>query len=84
MIQELPNSQVEHHLFPTMPRYKYPALVPVVKAFAAAHGLPYKVDGDLAILRRTVGMLKTMADAPAVEGAPSSRSDEWVTPAAMR
>jgi fatty acid desaturase len=37
------NYQLEHHLFPTMPRYMYPKLVPVVKQFAAENNLPYKV-----------------------------------------
>ena len=37
--------QLEHHLFPMMPRYKYPALVPLVKKFAADTGLCYKASG---------------------------------------
>lgn len=37
------NYQLEHHLFPTMPRYMYPKLVPVIKKFAAENNLPYKV-----------------------------------------
>jgi len=78
------NYQVEHHLFPTMPRYKYPALVPVLKKFAAENNLPYKVDGDVAILKRTVGMLKSVSALPAVPDGKPSRSDQWVTPAAMR
>jgi len=78
------NYQVEHHLFPTMPRYKYPALVPIIKQFAADHGLPYKVDGDVAILKRTVSHLQNVARLPQEPGAASSRSDQWVTPAALR
>ena len=27
--------QLEHHLFPTMPRYRYPALVPKIKQLCA-------------------------------------------------
>ena len=29
--------QLEHHLFPTMPRYRYRALAPRVAAWCAAH-----------------------------------------------
>jgi hypothetical protein len=58
--------------------------VPIIKAFAAENGLPYKVDTDADILKRTVGMLASVAKLPALEGAPSSRSDQWVTPAALR
>lgn len=36
--------QLEHHLFPTMPRYNYAALVPRVKAWAEANGIEYKTD----------------------------------------
>lgn len=35
--------QLEHHLFPTMPRHAYPAVHARVAAFAAAHGLPLRV-----------------------------------------
>ena len=34
--------QLEHHLFPSMPRYNLPKVVPQVKAFAKANGLEYK------------------------------------------
>ncbi len=33
--------QVEHHLFPRLPAHALRALVPVVRALARAHGLPY-------------------------------------------
>mmetsp|Transcript_47851 Transcript_47851/g.108585 ORF Transcript_47851/g.108585 Transcript_47851/m.108585 type:complete len:490 (+) Transcript_47851:99-1568(+) len=78
------NYQVEHHLFPTMPRYKYPALVPILKDFAAKNNLTYRVDGDFAILKRTVGMLKKVSKLPQTPEGPPSRSDQWVTPAAAR
>jgi len=38
--------QLEHHLFPTMPRYKYRALVPRVKAWATEHGVEYREDTE--------------------------------------
>ncbi|EGD83066.1 hypothetical protein PTSG_03704 [Salpingoeca rosetta] len=34
--------QLEHHLFPTLPRYKYRLLVPIVKQWARNNGLEYK------------------------------------------
>jgi len=36
--------QLEHHLFPTMPKYKYRAVAPLVKKFAEENGLSYRVD----------------------------------------
>ena len=38
--------QLEHHLFPTMPRYRYEKLAPVLKAFADENNLDYRVSGD--------------------------------------
>ncbi|PIC34871.1 hypothetical protein B9Z55_014398 [Caenorhabditis nigoni] len=38
------NYQIEHHLFPTMPRHNLNAVMPLVKEFAADNGLPYMVD----------------------------------------
>ncbi len=35
------NFQIEHHLFPTMPRNKLRQARPLVKAFCAAHGVEY-------------------------------------------
>ena len=35
--------QIEHHLFPTMPRRGFPRAVAEVRAFCAARGLPYEV-----------------------------------------
>ena len=34
--------QLTHHLFPTLPRYKYAALQPKIIAWAEKHGLEYK------------------------------------------
>eukprot|EP00056_Hartaetosiga_gracilis_P016230 m.4372 g.4372 ORF g.4372 m.4372 type:complete len:391 (+) comp3872_c0_seq1:27-1199(+) len=36
--------QLEHHLFPTLPRYKHRFLQPLVKKFAKTHHLEYKTD----------------------------------------
>ncbi|XP_043773265.1 fatty acid desaturase 2-like protein FADS2B [Cervus elaphus] len=35
------NFQIEHHLFPTMPRHNYHKVAPLVKSLCAKHGLPY-------------------------------------------
>ncbi|KNC46235.1 fatty acid desaturase 3 [Thecamonas trahens ATCC 50062] len=37
------NYQIEHHLFPAMPRHNYPRIAPRITAFAARHGLAYNV-----------------------------------------
>ncbi|CAN0532175.1 unnamed protein product, partial [Scytosiphon promiscuus] len=34
--------QLEHHMFPTLPRYKYRQLVPLVKKFTEKHGIEYQ------------------------------------------
>jgi len=36
--------QLEHHLFPTMPKYKYAKLAPLVKEFAQKNGIEYRCD----------------------------------------
>ncbi|XP_051040265.1 fatty acid desaturase 2-like protein FADS2B isoform X2 [Phodopus roborovskii] len=35
------NFQIEHHLFPTMPRHNYHKVAPLVKSLCAKHGLQY-------------------------------------------
>ncbi|XP_055283958.1 fatty acid desaturase 2-like protein FADS2B isoform X2 [Moschus berezovskii] len=35
------NLQIEHHLFPTMPRHNYHKVAPLVKSLCAKHGLQY-------------------------------------------
>ncbi|KYO41646.1 hypothetical protein Y1Q_0006393 [Alligator mississippiensis] len=36
------NFQIEHHLFPTMPRHNYWKVAPLVKSLCAKHGIEYK------------------------------------------
>uniref|UniRef100_A0A915EN69 Fatty acid desaturase domain-containing protein n=1 Tax=Ditylenchus dipsaci TaxID=166011 RepID=A0A915EN69_9BILA len=38
------NYQIEHHLFPTMPRNNLKAVMPMIKEFCAENNLPYMVD----------------------------------------
>nr|AYG96561.1 fatty acid desaturase 1 [Lepisosteus oculatus] len=35
------NFQIEHHLFPTMPRHSYAAVAPLVRSLCQRHGLEY-------------------------------------------
>jgi len=37
------NYQIEHHLFPTMPRHNYPIIAPRVKMLCEKHNIPYRV-----------------------------------------
>lgn len=53
--------QLEHHLFPTMPRYYYPKLRPLVKAFAEENDLPFKVSGVVEIIKLNYQVLKRYA-----------------------
>jgi fatty acid desaturase len=41
------NYQIEHHLFPTMPRVNFSRVQTMVKQFCVEHGLPY---GELSVL----------------------------------
>ena len=67
--------QLEHHLFPTMPRYRYPALVPHVRKLCDDHGLEYRVDGELGVIRRNFEMLRQVASAPADRDAAPTRAE---------
>ena len=68
--------QLEHHLFPTIPRYRYPALSKVLKAFAdehgPSHGFSYRESEELQILVDNVKTISRMATQPAQPGNPSS------------
>ncbi|XP_060031735.1 fatty acid desaturase 3 [Erinaceus europaeus] len=56
------NFQIEHHLFPTMPRHNYRRVAPLVKALCAKHGLRYEVKPFLTALADIVGSLKKSGD----------------------
>ena len=58
-----------------MPRYYYPALVPLIRELAQTHGIEYRSEGEAAILKRNWQTLRTVAHAPAHEGAMPTRSD---------
>ncbi|XP_051002067.1 fatty acid desaturase 3 [Acomys russatus] len=56
------NFQIEHHLFPTMPRHNYRRVAPLVKAFCAKHGLHYEVKPFLTALVDIIRSLKKSGD----------------------
>ena len=64
--------QLEHHLFPTMPRYKYKALHPVLREWAKKHDLDFRTSGEWEILVQNVAQLKKIGSQDAVEGNPDS------------
>ncbi|KAI3370689.1 hypothetical protein L3Q82_007245 [Scortum barcoo] len=41
------NFQIEHHLFPTMPRHNYHRVAPLVHALCEKHGVPYQLTEKL-------------------------------------
>ena len=67
--------QLEHHLFPSMPRSKYPLLKPILQKFAKENNVPggYRESGEFEILKMNWDLYKTVAKADPVPGAPYSR-----------
>jgi len=67
--------QLEHHLFPTMPRAKYPLLKPILEKFANDNNIPggYRESGEFEILKMNWQLYKDVAEADPVVGAPYSR-----------
>ena len=56
--------QLEHHLFPTMPRYKLHKLRPLLKKWADEQpGYDYKISPSLDIIRDNFNTLKRVAEA---------------------
>lgn len=50
--------QLEHHLFPTMPKYYFSRVAPLVEKFAKDNGLSYRVDSQMEIWTRNFNTLK--------------------------
>jgi len=50
--------QLEHHLFPTMPKYYYHRVAPLVQKWAKECGVEYKVDSPWQIISRNLQTLK--------------------------
>jgi fatty acid desaturase len=53
--------QLEHHLFPFLPKYRYRAVRGLVKKFAEDHGLEFKCSGIADIMVRNYNVMKTYA-----------------------
>lgn len=67
--------QLEHHLFPSMPRSKYPLLRGRLIKFAEDNQIPggYRETGEFEILKLNWDLYKRVAEADPVPGAPASR-----------
>ena len=50
--------QLEHHLFPSMPRYYYPKLRPILKRFSDENKLPFKISGVTEIMKMNYEVIK--------------------------
>jgi len=55
------NFQIEHHLFPTMPRYNLLKVRPRIKEFAASVGLPYLSLPYVQCMKEVLGKLEDVA-----------------------
>ncbi|CAJ1013212.1 putative Cytochrome b5-like Heme/Steroid binding domain/Fatty acid desaturase [Leishmania naiffi] len=58
--------QLEHHLFPMIPRYRYPKLRRILRKFAEDNGLPFHVEGVWKITKMNFDVLYRVATKPAV------------------
>ncbi|KAF7982201.1 hypothetical protein HWV62_29378 [Athelia sp. TMB] len=58
--------QVTHHLFPRMPRHRYPAVQPQVKALCEEYGVPYHQTGFFEGTKEVLGRLNQVATAARV------------------
>jgi len=70
--------QLEHHLFPSMPRSKYPALRERIMKFAKDNNVPggYRETGEFEILKMNWQLYKKVAEADAVPGSISTQGKE--------
>lgn len=67
--------QLEHHLFPSMPRSKYPKLKTILQKFAKDNNVPggYRETGEFEILKMNWDLYRKVAGQPAVPGAPLTK-----------
>ncbi|XP_039989691.1 acyl-CoA 6-desaturase [Xiphias gladius] len=56
------NFQIEHHLFPTMPRHNYHLVAPLVRALCEKYGIPYQMKTLRQGLADIVRSLKNSGD----------------------
>ncbi|XP_066475869.1 acyl-CoA (8-3)-desaturase-like [Tiliqua scincoides] len=57
------NFQIEHHLFPTMPRHNFSKVAPLVKSLCARHGMDYQCKPLLTAFRDILRSLKDSGEA---------------------
>jgi len=67
--------QLEHHLFPSMPRSNYPKLKPMLQKFCKKYNIPggYRESGEFEILVDNWKLYKRVAESDPVVGAPYTR-----------
>lgn len=67
--------QLEHHLFPSMPRSKYPMLRERLQKFAMDNNIPggYRETGEFEILKMNWQLYKRVAEADALPGSPPTK-----------
>jgi fatty acid desaturase len=58
------NYQIEHHLFPTMPRVHFSRARAIIKPFCLAHGLPYEELDPLSSYRAAYAGLRLGKNVP--------------------
>lgn len=68
--------QLEHHLFPSMPRSKYPALAPIVKKFAEDNNVEYRITDEWDLIKMNIGTYAKMSSIP---NSPTSKHYESKT-----
>jgi len=70
--------QIEHHLFPSIPRSKLPALKPIMQKFAEDNNVQggYRESGEIEILRMNWETYRAAALADPVQGAPTTRGQK--------
>uniref|UniRef100_A0A3P9KHY7 acyl-CoA (8-3)-desaturase n=1 Tax=Oryzias latipes TaxID=8090 RepID=A0A3P9KHY7_ORYLA len=56
------NFQIEHHLFPRMPRHSYHLVAPQVRELCKKHGVPYQIKSLWRAMADVVSSLKTSGD----------------------
>ena len=57
------DTQLEHHLFPTMPRYNYHKVRPILQAWAKENGAGYRISPSTKIIADNFATLKRVAAA---------------------
>lgn len=55
------NYQIEHHIYPSLPRHRFGKVAPLVKAICDKHGLPYITVGFVDGLRDVLNHLSVIA-----------------------